>query len=390
MNVHEYQAKALFRTFGIPVADGLPAETPEQAYQAAETLAGPVVVKAQIHAGGRGKAGGVRIAETPAEAEAAACSLLGSLLVTKQTGPAGKAVHKLYVEKAVRAIRELYFSILIDPAAGCPVIVASICGGTDIERVANESPERVLRMEIDPSAGFCGYQGWELADALDIPQELKNDFIRLVKNAYCLFCEKDCALLEINPLAITADNGICALDAKLDFDSGALFRHPDITALRDRSEEQPLEARAFDAGLSYVSLDGDIGCLVVGAGLAMATMDAIQYYGGKPANFLDCGSRTAPEDACEAVNILLSEPRVRGVLINIFGGITQTDRIAEGILAAARTKQPHIPLVVRLEGTNSEKANVLLRDSGLDVHLASSLTEGVQKILQLVRMREDL
>ena len=388
MNVHEYQAKELFRAYGIPVADGLPAGTAEQARAAAERL-GPCVVKAQVHAGGRGKAGGVKRADTPAEAEAAAAALLGSTLVTKQTGPAGKPVAAVYLEKACAVARELYFSILIDPACACPVAVASAAGGMDIETVARETPERVLRAEIDPLTGLCGYQCWALADGLGLEGGEKKAFVRCALAAWRLFSEKDCALLEINPLAVTPEGGLLALDAKLDFDSSALFRHPEIEALRDRGQEQPLEARAFDAGLSYVSLEGDIGCLVVGAGLAMATMDAIQYFGGSPANFLDCGSRTAPEDACEAVNIILAEPRVRGVLVNIFGGITQTDRIAEGILAAARTKEAHIPLVVRLEGTNSDRANELLRQSGLDVHPASSLTEGAGLVLELVRQREE-
>ncbi|MDR1125796.1 MAG: ADP-forming succinate--CoA ligase subunit beta [Deltaproteobacteria bacterium] len=388
MNIHEYQAKELFRQYGIPVPDGLTAATPEEAESAALRLGGPLVVKAQVQAGGRGQAGGVKLVRTPPEAGNAAAALLGRVLRTRQTGAAGKPVHQVLLEKALDISHEYYLSLSIDSAAEQVALVASGEGGMDIEEVAAGRPERICRVNIDPFIGLRAYQLLELAGAIGIPPSLKRQFTSIGLALYRLFTEKDCAMLEINPLALV-ENGegkpaLVALDAKAGFDAGALFRQPDIAALRDRAQEPPLEARAFDAGLNYVSLKGNIGCLVIGAGLAMATMDAIKLFGGEPGNFLDCGSNSKTEDSREAFEIILAEPGIEGILVNVFGGITQTDLVAAGVIEALRRHREQLPVVVRLEGTGSAEANRLLLDSGLNVQLAGSLTEGAEMIMKLV------
>ena len=393
MNIHEYQAKELFRQHGIPAPEGRLATTPEEAARAAVELGGgPVVVKAQVHAGGRGKAGGVKLVRSPAEAASFAAGLLGRELRTGQTGGEGKPVHKLLLESASDIRHEYYLSLSIDAALGQIALVASSEGGMDIEEVAASTPDKIRRINIDPFIGLRAYQLYDLAGAIGVPPALGKSFAGICLALYRLFTEKDCSMLEINPLALAAgkagEEKLLALDAKAGFDDGALFRQPGIAALRDRAQEQPLEARAFDSGLNYVSLKGNIGCLVIGAGLAMATMDAVKFYGGEPGNFLDCGSSSRAEDAREAFEIILAEPDIEGVLVNIFGGITQTDKVAEGVIAALRDSKTRLPVVVRLEGTNSAEANRLLLESGLNIELAGSLTEGAEKIMRMVGQRE--
>jgi succinyl-CoA synthetase beta subunit len=385
MNIHEYQAKELFVRYGVPVPRGKAVMTPEEAGAwARELTASPYVVKAQIHAGGRGKAGGVKLTKERSQVEELARGLLGRALVTHQTGPEGRRVKRLLVEEGVSIQREYYLSLLIDRATGSPVIVASSEGGVEIEEVAASHPEKILKEFVDPSVGYQAFQGRNLAFRLGLPKEAIGPFVTLVGQLYRLFTEKGAALIEINPLVLTQDSKIVALDAKISFDDNALFQHEDIRAYRDLDEEDPLEIRASQYGLNYVKLDGHIGCMVNGAGLAMATMDVIKLAGAEPANFLDVGGGASKETVKHAFQILLSDPNVKGVFVNIFGGIVRCERIAGGIVEAAKEVEVRVPLVVRLEGTNAKEGKELLAQSGLNLQVASDLWEGARKIVRLL------
>ncbi len=392
MNIHEYQGKELFARYGVPIPKGIPAFDATEARAAAEKLHAEtgnevVVVKAQIHAGGRGKAGGVKVAKGAAAAEDVAKRLLGMTLVTKQTGPAGKVVHRLYVEQglALEGARELYFSMLVDRESRRVTAVASVAGGMDIEEVAEKEPEKILKVTIDPIAGFSGHYARELAFGLGLGKNQIKEFSALAENLYRLFLAEDCSMIEINPLLATGDDHIIALDAKINFDENASFRHPEWEALRDENEEEPTETEAKAAGLSYVKLDGDIGCLVNGAGLAMSTMDIIQHFGGTPANFLDVGGGASKEQVTKAFRIILRDPHVKGIFVNIFGGIMKCDVIAEGVIAAAKELGLKVPVVVRLEGTNVEKGREILAGSGIAVLPAANMAEGAKKIVELAK-----
>jgi succinyl-CoA synthetase beta subunit len=396
MNIHEYQAKAILREYGVPVAKGAVAFTPEEAVRAARGLPGPVwVVKAQIHAGGRGKGrfkepeagekGGVRLAKSIEEVGQFAKEMLGHTLVTVQTGALGKTVKRLYIEDGSAIKRELYLSALIDRATSRLAFICSTEGGMDIEEVAHNTPEKIMTMSIDPAAGFSPFHGRKVAFALGLEGEQVKQCVKLIGNLARAFLEKDMSLLEINPLIVTGDGDLLCLDAKVNFDGNALYRHADVVALRDIEEEDPAEVEAAKFELSYVKLDGNIGCLVNGAGLAMATMDIIKLYGEEPANFLDVGGGASKEKVTEAFKIILRDPNVKGILVNIFGGIMRCDIIAEGIIAAAREMQLAVPLVVRLEGTNVELGKQILRDSGLAVIPADNLADAAQKIVAQVR-----
>ncbi|NJM34039.1 MAG: ADP-forming succinate--CoA ligase subunit beta [Rhodomicrobium sp.] len=396
MNIHEYQAKAILRDYGVPVAKGAVAFTPEEAVRAAQSLPGPVwVVKAQIHAGGRGKGrfkepaagdkGGVRLAKSIEEVGQFAKEMLGHTLVTVQTGPQGKAVKRLYIEDGSSIKRELYLSALIDRATSRLAFICSTEGGMDIEEVAHKTPEKIMTMSVDPATGFSPFHGRNVAFALGLEGDQVKQCVKLIGNLARVFVEKDMSLLEINPLIVTGDGNLLCLDAKVNFDGNALYRHSDVVALRDIEEEDPAEVEAAKYDLSYVKLDGNIGCLVNGAGLAMATMDIIKLYGEEPANFLDVGGGASKEKVTEAFKIILRDPNVKGILVNIFGGIMRCDIIAEGIIAAAREMQLAVPLVVRLEGTNVELGKQILRDSGLAVIPADNLADAAQKIVAQVR-----
>ncbi|GJM02898.1 MAG: succinate--CoA ligase [ADP-forming] subunit beta [Rhodomicrobium sp.] len=396
MNIHEYQAKAVLKQFGVPVSKGVVAFTPEEARKAAEELGGPLwVVKSQIHAGGRGKgkfkelpedaAGGVRLARSIDEVEANAKDMLGNVLVTHQTGPEGKQVNRLYIEDGTDIADELYLSILVDRETSQVAFVASTEGGMDIEAVAEETPEKIITFSVDPAIGFMPLHGRKLAKALKLEGDLAKQVAKVGAALYKAFTEKDMALLEINPLVVTSDKQIRCLDAKVGFDSNALYRHPDIMELRDLDEEDPAEVEASKYDLSYVKLDGSIGCMVNGAGLAMATMDIIKLYGEEPANFLDVGGGATKEKVTEAFKIILSDPSVQGILVNIFGGIMRCDVIADGVIAAAREMDIKVPLVVRLEGTNVEKGKELLSQSGLAIIPADNLADAAEKIVAAVK-----
>jgi succinyl-CoA synthetase beta subunit len=396
MNIHEYQAKAVLREYGVPVAKGAVAFTPEEAMRAAEALPGPVwVVKAQIHAGGRGKGkfkepeagekGGVRLAKSVEEVGRFAKEMLGHTLVTVQTGPAGKTVNRLYIEDGSPIKRELYLSALIDRAASRLAFICSTEGGMNIEDVAHDTPEKIISLTIDPASGYSPFHGRKVAFALGLEGNQVKQCVKLIGDLAKAVQDKDIALLEINPLIVTETGDLLCLDAKVNFDSNALFRHPDIVALRDLDEEDPAEVEASKYDLSYVKLDGTIGCLVNGAGLAMATMDIIKLYGEEPANFLDVGGGATKEKVTEAFKIILSDPNVKGILVNIFGGIMRCDIIAEGIIAASRELSLAVPLVVRLEGTNVELGKKILRQSGLAVIPADDLADAAQKIVAEVR-----
>jgi succinyl-CoA synthetase beta subunit len=382
MNIHEYQAKEVFRRFGVPVPAGAVAFSPEEADTVARSLkADRLVVKAQIHAGGRGKAGGIKLVKSPAEAARAARELLGKVLVTHQTGPAGKEVKKVLVEVASSIKRELYLSVLIDRSVSRPAVLASTEGGMDIEAVAAKSPEKILRESIDPAIGMQPFQARKLAYALGLAGELMQPAVKLMLNVYRAFVETDASLIEINPLIVTDDNRVVALDAKMNFDDNGLFRHEDIVAMRDLNEEDPREVEASKYNLNYIGLTGDIACMVNGAGLAMATMDIIKYYGGEPANFLDVGGGASTEQVTEAFKILCADKNVRGILVNIFGGIMKCDVIATGILSAVKDVHVNVPLVVRLEGTNVELGKKILKESGLAVIPADSMADAAKKIV---------
>jgi succinyl-CoA synthetase beta subunit len=392
MNIHEYQGKQIYARYGVPHPKGIPAFNADEARKAAEKLIAEtgnevVVVKAQIHAGGRGKAGGVKVAKGAAAAEEKAKALLGTTLVTKQTGPEGKKVNRLYIEQGLNleGARELYFSMLIDRETRRITAIASAAGGVDIEEVAETHPEKILKVVIDPAVGFAAHYARQLGFGLELKGTAMSEFVALCGKLYELFLKEDCSMLEVNPLVITGDNHVICLDAKVNFDENASFRHPEWDELRDPNEEEPTETEAKEAGLSYVKLDGNIGCLVNGAGLAMSTMDIIQHYGGSPANFLDVGGGATKDQVTRAFRIILTDPNVKGIFVNIFGGIMKCDTIAEGVIAAARELGLKVPVVVRLEGTNVEKGREILSNSGLAVMPAANMAEGAQKIVELSR-----
>jgi succinyl-CoA synthetase beta subunit len=384
VNVHEYQAKALLRDYGVEVPPGRVALTPDEAAAAAEDIGGTVVLKAQVHAGGRGKAGGIKVVRSPAEARQTAQDMLGMRLVTRQTGEAGKLVRKLYVEAASKIDSERYVAMLVDRATQKIGVIASSEGGMDIEEVAAHSPEKILQLQIDPLLGLCEYQARDLGIDLGLAPRQNANFVALMGRLARLFQEKDCSLVEINPL-ITSGDQVIPLDCKLGFDDAALFRHPEIAALHDPEEEDPREAEAAEHDLSWVSLDGNIGCMVNGAGLAMATMDIIQYAGGRPANFLDVGGTANAERVSHAFRLILADPKVRGILVNIFGGIVLCDMVAEGIIQAARSVGVGVPIVVRLDGTNAEKGRQMLAESGLGITPARDMKDAAEKIVAAVR-----
>ena len=385
VNIHEYQAKAVLKAYGVKVPEGRVAFTVDEAVEAARELGTPVVVvKAQIHAGGRGKAGGVKLARSLDEVRAHAQELLGKVLVTHQTGPAGKEVKRLLIEQGCDIRKEYYIGLVVDRSSGRVVMMASEEGGTEIEEVAARTPEKIFKETIDPAVGLLPFQARRLAYAINIPGDLVNKAVQFMLGLYQAFVDKDCSIAEINPLVVTGDGEVMALDAKLNFDDNALFRHPDIIELRDPDEEDEKEIQASKFGLSYIALDGNIGCMVNGAGLAMATMDIIKYYGGEPANFLDVGGGASREKVTEAFKIILADPNVKGIFVNIFGGIMRCDVIAEGVVAAAKEIGLNRPLVVRLEGTNVDLGKKILSESGLNITAADSMADGAQKIVALV------
>ena len=380
MKIHEYQGKELFRKYGVPVPRGILAHTPDEAEKAAAQLGTPVtVVKAQIHAGGRGKGGGVKLAKSPAEAKVLASQILGMMLKTHQTGPEGQRVRKVYIEEGLPIARELYLGITLDRASSRITFMASTEGGMEIEEVAEKHPEKILREAIDPALGFSDFIGRKLAFALGLTGPSVTKFTGFCHALYRAFVETDCSLAEINPLVILQDGGVVALDAKVDFDENALYRHKDLLLYRDIDEEDPAEAKAKEFDLAYIHLDGNIGCMVNGAGLAMATMDTIKLVGGSPANFLDVGGGASREKVTAAFKLILADPNVKAVLVNIFGGIMKCDVIAEGVIAAAKEVQLKVPLVVRLEGTNVEKGKEILRQSTLAITPADNLRQAAEK-----------
>jgi succinyl-CoA synthetase beta subunit len=395
MNIHEYQGKELLKQFGVTVLDGYVAWTADEAAEAAAKLPGPVyVVKSQIHAGGRGAGkfegdpngkGGVRIAKSIEEVREAAAAMIGKTLITKQTGPAGKVVNRVYVEAGCDIKRELYLSLLIDRATSRVTIMASTEGGMEIEEVAEHHPEKILRVAVDPASGISSFHGRRLAYALGLEGKQIGVFTKFVDAMYKAFVALDCAIVEINPLVVTGAGEIVALDAKVSFDDNALYRHPKIEALRDEAEEDPKELEAAKYMLNYVALDGVIGCMVNGAGLAMATMDIIKLYGSSPANFLDVGGGATKERVAAAFKIILSDPNVEGILVNIFGGIMRCDVIAEGVVAAAREVSLNVPLVVRLEGTNVALGKEIMANSGLPIISADNLADAAEKIVRAVK-----
>ncbi len=395
MNIHEYQGKELLKTYGVTVLDGHVAWTPEEAVAAAKKLPGPVyVVKSQIHAGGRGAGrfkdaadgkGGVRLAKSLDEVREAAAAMIGQTLITKQTGPAGRMVRRVYVEAGCDIKRELYLSLLIDRSVSEVVIIASTEGGMEIEEVAVHHPERILRAPVDPASGISGFHARKLAFGLGLEGKQVATFGKFVTAMYEAFVALDCAIVEINPLVVTGAGEIIALDAKVSFDDNALYRHAEIEQLRDESEEDPKELEATKHSLNYVALDGSIGCMVNGAGLAMATMDIIKLYGSEPANFLDVGGGATKERVTAAFKIILSDPNVEGILVNIFGGIMRCDVIAEGVIAAAREVSLSVPLVVRLEGTNVQLGKDIMAKSGLPIIPADNLADAADKIVKAVK-----
>jgi succinyl-CoA synthetase beta subunit len=386
MNIHEYQAKGVLAEFGVPVPKGTPAFTVEEAVAAAKALPGPFwVVKAQSHAGGRGKGGGVKVVKSIEDVKKEAERMLGMTLVTHQTGPAGRVVKRLYIEDGSAIDRELYLSALVDRATSRVAFIASTEGGMDIEEVAHKTPERIHTFQVEPAAGYSPYVGNEIASALKLKGDQAKQCGALIKSLYDAFIAKDMSLLEINPLVVTKDGKVICLDAKINFDDNSLYRHKDIQALRDLEEEDPAEVEASKYDLSYIKLDGTIGCMVNGAGLAMATMDIIKLYGEEPANFLDVGGGASKEKVTAAFKIIVSDPNVKGILVNIFGGIMKCDIIAEGIIAAAKEISLSVPLVVRLEGTNVELGKKILAESGLPILSANDLADAAQKIVKAVK-----
>ena len=396
MNIHEYQAKEILRAAGAPVSKGLAVLDPDHAREAIDELGGPVwVVKAQIHAGGRGKGtfreteagakGGVRVTKDPEEAVQFVRQMLGRTLVTKQTGPAGKQVGRVYVEEGAAIAREFYLALLVDRETSRVAFIASTEGGMDIEEVAAETPEKIVTFSVDPATGIQPFHGRKLAGALGLSGDAAKQAGRLAGTLYRAFLDKDMSLLEVNPLILTESGDLVCLDAKMNFDSNALYRQKDVAALRDETEEDPKELAASKHDLNYIALDGEIGCMVNGAGLAMATMDIIKLYGSEPANFLDVGGGATKEKVTEAFKIITSDPKVKGILVNIFGGIMRCDVIAEGVVAAVKEVGLKVPLVVRLEGTNVERGKQIIRESGLDVIAADDLADAAEKIVKAVR-----
>lgn len=387
MNVHEFQAKQLFGQFGVPVPRGREITAPEAATAWANELNTPVfVVKAQIHAGGRGKAGGVKITKDKAAVAGLAKELIGKTLVTHQTGPKGRKVHRLLMEEGANISKELYLSLLVDRDTGWPTFIASTEGGMEIEEVAAKTPEKIIKEKIDPAVGFQGHNGRNVAYALGlqaIEPAVVNPFVQMLGNLYRLFMDKNAALVEINPLIITKEKTLVALDGKVSFDDNGIFRHQDVQQMRDLNEEEPLEIEASENNLNYIKLDGNIGCMVNGAGLAMATMDVIKLAGSEPANFLDVGGGATKETVAAGFRILLKDQNVKGIFINIFGGIVRCERIAQGVIEAAKEVNIKVPLVVRLQGTNAEEGRKLLAESGLKLEVANDLWEAAQKIVRL-------
>ena len=386
MNIHEYQAKQVLQEFGVPVPRGGVAFSADEAVKVAEELGGPVwVVKAQIHAGGRGKGGGVKVVKSIDEVRAEAARMLGMTLVTHQTGPEGKEVGRVYIEEGSDIARELYLSALVDRATSRISFIASTEGGMDIEEVAEQTPEKILTVSVDPASGISGHHGRQIAFALGLEGDQVKQATKLIADLYRAVVEKDMSLLEINPLVVTGAGDIICLDAKVNFDSNALYRQPDIVELRDLAEEDPAEIEASKYDLSYIKLDGKIGCMVNGAGLAMATMDIIKLYGSEPANFLDVGGGATKEKVTEAFKIILSDENVEGILVNIFGGIMRCDIIADGVVSAARDLGLTKPLVVRLEGTNVEEGKAIMANSGLAIIPADNLADAAEKIVAAVK-----
>ena len=385
MKIHEYQAKELLAAYGVPVPEGLLALTPEEAKEATEKLGGQSVVKAQVHCGGRGKAGGVKLAKSPEEAFSIAQNMLGMTLVSKQTGPEGKVVHKVYITKAVDIRKEYYLSLTADVSNATLVIIASGEGGTEIEETSEKNPEAIVKEQVSILTGLKSYEALEVAKRIGIPAENRKEFAAILQKMYKLYVEKDCSLIEINPLILTGDDSLSALDAKITFDDNTLARHPEVALLRDEQEEDPKEVRASKSDLNYVALDGNIGCMVNGAGLAMATMDIIKKFGGSPANFLDVGGSATEERVTTAFEILLSDPHVKAIMVNIFGGIMKCDIIASGIVAAAKAIDIQVPVVVRLEGTNVELGKKILEESGLALISAKDMADAARKSVSAIK-----
>ena len=386
MKIHEYQGKEILRNFGVPVPRGIPAFTVQEAVEAAQKLGGPVwVVKAQIHAGGRGKGGGVKLARSVDEVRTLAGQILGMQLVTHQTGPVGQKVRRLLIEDGADIKKEYYASVVTDRATQKIALMASSEGGMDIEEVAHATPEKIIKVFVDPIEGITDAQARQLADGIGVPAGSTQQAVDVFKKLYQVYMDTDATLVEINPLILEGNGNIKALDAKFNFDSNALFRHPEIVALRDLDEEDPAEIEASKFDLAYISLDGNIGCLVNGAGLAMATMDTIKLFGAEPANFLDVGGGATPEKVTEAFKIMLKNDKVKAILVNIFGGIMRCDTIAEGIIAACRAVNLNVPLVVRMKGTNEELGKTLLAESGLPIISADTMAQAAQKVVAAVR-----
>jgi succinyl-CoA synthetase beta subunit len=386
MKIHEYQAKQIMSNYGVPIPKGRVVSTPQEARQVAQELGVPVVVKAQIHAGGRGKGGGIKLADTPAQAEEAAKQIIGMCLVTHQTGPEGRIVKKVLVEEQVQTERELYLGIVVDSGSARPVVMASEAGGVDIEQVAAKSPEKIHKAFVDPAVGFQPYEGRQLAFATNLGGDLLRPAVGLMTGLYKAFAAKDSSLAEINPLVVTSDGRLLALDAKMNFDDNALFRHPEIAKLRDVDEEDPLEVQAQELGINnYVKLTGNIGCVVNGAGLAMSTMDAIKLAGGEPANFLDIGTVNDVARVVNSFKILTADPDVKAILINIFGGMARVDVIAQGVVDAHKEMEIKVPVVVRLAGTNVEDGERILSEANLPLIRAIGLGEAAQKAVEAAR-----
>ena len=388
MNIHEYQAKELFRQYGVRTLEGVVASNPEEAANACKQLGGNIwVVKAQVHAGGRGKGGGIVLCRSADEVYEAASNLIGKQLITPQTTNEGVEVRKVYVEEGCNISKELYLGIVLDREKELPVIMASTEGGVEIEEVAHKNPEKILKVHLDPITGLGDWQAREIAFGLGLEGKQIKNCIQFMKSLYKLFIELDCSIVEINPLVVNTDNEIIALDAKINFDSSGLFRHPDVENLRDTNEEEPLETRANEVGLNYIKLDGEIGCMVNGAGLAMATMDIIKLHGGEPANFLDVGGGASSKQVAEGFRVILSDPEVKAIFVNIFGGIMRCDFIAEGIIEAANEIDMSVPLIVRLAGTNVELGKKMLSESGLDLIAADDMDDGAKKAIQAIRSK---
>ena len=381
MKIHEHEAKEILKRYGVPVPEGGVASTAEEARAMAERLGSAGVVKAQIHAGGRGKGGGITLADGPEEAQRAAEAILGMTLITPQTGPEGRLVQKVLVEEGMEIEKELYLGVVINRSANRPVVMASEAGGMDIEEVAAETPEKILNETVDPLLGLKPYQARNLAFGLNLPAELISPGVKLIVGLYKCFEEMDCSLLEVNPLVITRDGRLLALDAKMNFDDSALWRHKELAAMRDLNEEEPLEIEASKHNLNYIKLDGNVGCMVNGAGLAMATMDIIKLAGGEPANFLDVGGGATQEMVENAFRILMSDENVKAVLINIFGGILRCDVLARGVVEAVKSVEVDVPVVVRLEGTNAEQGREILQTSGLEFTVATGMADAAEKVV---------